>query len=97
MKENKSTIIIIVLVFIIFITYSFGIYKAIKAQPINDNLIIYDTVYNTIVLDSIKYNIKYKDTIIYNYKQELKYEIEKAKTVSDTDAVKLFYQLLSEY
>lgn len=56
----------------------------------------YDTAINTLLIDSIEYNIIHKDTIIYNIKKVQKYEIEKAKNISDSDAVKLFKQLVTE-
>lgn len=56
----------------------------------------YDTTYNHIVLDSITYNIIKKDSIIINYKKQMEYEIHESNTCSDSDAVKLFYQLLSD-
>ena len=58
-------------------------------------LIIVDTTYNYIVIDSIKYNIIVKDSIVYNLKQEMKHESEKVYTISDSANIKLFYELLS--
>lgn len=55
----------------------------------------YDIAYNHVVLDSIEYNIIKKDSIIINYKTQMEYEIHKSNNCSDSDAVKLFYQLLS--
>lgn len=55
-----------------------------------------DTMINTLLIDSIEYNIIRKDTIIYNIKTIQKNEIEKAKNISDSDAVKLFKRLVTE-
>lgn len=56
----------------------------------------YDTAYNHIVIDSIRYNIIQKDSIIVNYKHTIAYEIQQNIASTDSDAVKLFYSLLSE-
>ena len=61
-----------------------------------NKVIVYDTSYNHIVLDSINYHIIHKDSIIINYKTKIEYEIQQSNNCSDSDAIKLFYRLLSE-
>lgn len=62
-------------------------------DKIDENIKPIDTSYNRIVLDSIEYNIRKKDTTIYNIKKEMKDEIEKAITATDSDAVRQFKEL----
>lgn len=61
-----------------------------------EQVIIVDTVYNKVVLDSIEYNIIKRDSVVYNLKQEMKYETDKVFNMSDSATIKLFYQLVSE-
>ncbi len=64
-------------------------------KKINESdVIVVDTTYNKVILDSIDYNIKVKDSIIVNIKHELKYETEEAINANDSDAVKQFYKLV---
>lgn len=62
--------------------------KAAKTQ-----VALIDTTYNTIVLDSIEYNITKVDTIIYNLKQEMRYEIDKSFQLDDSATIILFKKL----
>lgn len=101
MQENKNkklTITIMVLVGIIMclILYMFYNIKYNQKVKYEQTIIVIDTTYNTIVLDSIKYNIVYRDSIVYNLKQEMQYEKDKVYNMSNNDAVKLFYELVSE-
>ena len=98
-KNNKRlTITIIVLVGMIMclILYIFYNAKYNQKNKIKETIIVIDTTYNKIVLDSIKYNIVYKDSIVYKLKEEMEYEKDKVYNMSDNDAVKLFYELVSE-
>lgn len=97
-KNNKLSITIMVLVgiimcLILYIFYSVKYNQKIKHEQ---TVIVVDTTYNTVVLDSIKYNIIYRDSVVYNLKQEMQYEKDKAYNMSNNDAVKLFYELVSE-
>lgn len=58
-----------------------------------EQMVIPDTTYNKIVLDSIEYNIIKKDSIIYNIKQEMKDEVTKSFGISDSAAIDLFKEL----
>lgn len=73
-------------------------YNVKHSQKIKNEqtIIVVDTTYNTVVLDSIKYNIIYRDSIVYKLKEEMEYEKDKVYNMSDNDAVKLFYELVSE-
>lgn len=63
-------------------------------NEIEDDLI--DTSYNYIVLDSIKYNLISRDSIVYKLKVKYKDDVKKAQNLSDSDAVKLFKQLVTD-
>ena len=56
----------------------------------------YDTVVNRIRIDSIEYVIRSKDSVINKIKYNENKYIEKANSLNDDDAVKLFKQLVSE-
>lgn len=101
MQENnnkKLTITISVLVGIIMclILYLFYNIKYVEKVKHEQTIIVIDTTYNTVVLDSIRYNIVYRDSVVYNLKQEIQYEKDKVYNMSNNDAVKLFYELVSE-
>lgn len=97
-KINKSNIIITILVCLLFGTLLYIFYTNKYNQRIENkqNIIVVDTTYNTITLDSIEYNIIYRDSIVYQLKQKMQYEKDKILDMSNDDAVKLFYELVSE-
>lgn len=97
-KINKSNVIITVLVCLLFGTLLYIFYTNKYNQRIEDKqtIIVVDTTYNTVTLDSIEYNIIYRDSIVYKLKQKMQYEKDKVLDMSDNDAVKLFYELVSE-
>ena len=98
MKEHLvRTNIISVLVGIVIgyiIGFSIG-YSSKRIEDKIDNIKPIDTSYNRTVLDSIQYNIDYRDTTIYNLKIKMKYEIEEVIAASDSDAVMQFKELCS--
>lgn len=61
-----------------------------------DNIVVPDTTYNKVVLDSIELRIIKKDSIIYNIKNKMKDEVTKVFELDDSSAVKLFKQLCAE-
>ena len=98
-KNNKKlTTTIMVLVGIIMCLMLYIFYNVKHNQKIKNEqtIIVVDTTYNTVVLDSIKYNIIYRDSIVYKLKEEMEYEKDKVYNMSDNDAVKLFYELVSK-
>lgn len=58
-----------------------------------DNVIIPDTTYNKVTLDSIEYNINKKESTIIELKKRTKYEIEQAINANDDIAIKQFKEL----
>lgn len=90
-KVNKILIVIFLLILFGVMFYSWN--KINSAKQNKDNMEIIDTTYNKVVLDSIEYRIRIKDSIIVELKKQVKYEIEQAINANDTDAVKQFYEL----
>ena len=92
-KVNKILIVIFLLILFGVMFYSWN--KINSAKQNKDTMEIIDTTYNKVVLDSIEYRIRTKDSIIVELKKQVKYEIEQAINANDSDAVKQFYELAS--
>lgn len=90
-KVNKILIVIFLLILFGVMFYSWNKINSIKQNK--DNIEIIDTTYNKVVLDSIEYRIRIKDSVIVELKKQVKYEIEQAINANDSDAVKQFYEL----
>ena len=98
MKEHLVRTSIVSALIGIVIGYIIGFsigYTSKRIEDRIDNIKSIDTSYNRIVLDSIQYNIDYRDTTIYNIKRKIKYEIEEVTAASDSDAVMQFKELCS--
>lgn len=93
-KFNKILLLLIIILIVFSVGYTIGYRKA--KSNINDNIVIQDTTYNYIILDSIKYHLIEKDSIIYNIKEDLKDDIQEAINANDSNVVKQFYELVSE-
>lgn len=92
-NKTKNIILIIAGLIIIVLACYISIDKTINNKY---EVKLIDTVYNHIVLDSIQYNIIKKDSIIYNYKEQMYEEIKKNNDASTDDVVRTFYQLVAE-
>lgn len=90
-KVNKICIFIVILL----IAFIAGYVVGDKQNQIIDNkdVVLPDTTYNKVTLDSIEYNIIKKDSTIYKLKEEVKDEIEKALNADDSIAVEQFKSL----
>lgn len=96
MKNNVLyTIVTISTIIILFISILINIFSIHKYFEIKNETTI-DTTYNHIVLDSIKYNIIKKDSVIKIYKEEMYEEIKRNDTANTDDVVRTFYQLVAE-
>lgn len=93
-KFNKILLLLIITLIVFSVGYTIGYRKA--KSNISDNIVIQDTTYNHIILDSIKYRLIEKDSIIYNIKEDLKDDIQEAINDNDSNVVKQFYELVSE-
>ena len=98
MDNEDIKVISIVLSFAVLTTLGFSIFNRCNRDKENkkDIIQIVDTTYNKIVLDSIQINIKQRDSVITKIKYRMQYEIEKADTISNDSAVKLFKQLCTD-
>ncbi|MBP3201341.1 MAG: hypothetical protein J6M39_06820 [Lachnospiraceae bacterium] len=90
--------IICLLSFIIFIWYKDNKIKNYKKQIIELNEVIeqYKQAANPSKesIDSLVYDITYRDSIIYNIKQKYVEDVEIVKNMPDSDAVNLFKKLV---
>lgn len=55
-----------------------------------------DTIYNIVTIDSIKYNIMVKDSIITKLRYKYETEIIKVANMSDSASVELFKELCTD-
>jgi hypothetical protein len=90
-KMNKICVFIVILL----VAFIAGYVVGDKQNQIIDNkdVVLPDTIYNKVTLDSIEYNIIKKDSTIYKLKEEVKDEIEKALNADDSIAVEQFKSL----
>ncbi len=86
-------VIMLISVFCIIIVIPFNPKKDIKNE---DAVIQIDTVYNKIILDSIRYDIRNKDSIVIKLKKQITYEVQQAISANDSIAIEQFKQLASE-
>lgn len=86
-------VIMLISVFCIIIAIPFNPKKDIKNE---DAAIQIDTVYNKIILDSIRYDIRNKDSIVIKLKKQITYEVKQAISANDSIAIEQFKQLASE-
>lgn len=63
---------------------------------LKDNKYEVDSIINCVQIDSIQLVIKTKDSIITKIKEYEKQEIENAANLNDSDAIKLFKDLVSK-
>ena len=100
--EIKKPILILLIIFIISILTVYILeeskYKKLnkRYQQVIAELTYYKIIDTTAIhkIDSIEYNIKQKDSIIYNIKTEFINEIEIIKANNDIDAVAQFKELV---
>ena len=90
-KVNKICVFIVILL----VAFIAGYVVGDKQNQIIDNkdVVLPDTTYNKVTLDSIEYNIIKKDSTIYKLKEEVKDEIEKALNADYSIAVEQFKSL----
>ena len=94
--EKKFDIIFAIFMFLFgcAIGAYFAFYFHFKEHKDDTNqVIVPDTTYNKVILDSIEFNIDKKDSVIYNIKQEMKNEVTESFELSDSAAVELFKEL----
>lgn len=69
----------------------FGI--TLRTSSNNTDFVPIDTTYNRIVLDSIRYNIVERDSVIYNIRRKIIEDADKVIALDDSSTVKLFLEL----
>jgi predicted PurR-regulated permease PerM len=100
--ETKKSILIISIVYLIFVISLILVYGINydklnkKYNEVLNELNYYHNIDTNAIhkIDSIEYNIKQKDSIIYNIKTEFINEIEIIKANNDIDAVAQFKELV---
>lgn len=92
MDKTIRNIIIIVLIIILV---SIWCWISKEVTPAKTSVTICDTTYNIVTLDSIRLNIKVKDSVIVELKKRVVYEMEQAINADDSTAVIQFKELAS--
>lgn len=96
-KEDKRLTISFMLFCFIIILTTINIMVFVDRIKNDKNKIeITDTTYNTVVLDSIKYNIIERDSIICHIKHDYEDSIENIKHLDDSSSIMLFEYLARE-
>lgn len=89
---DKTTKIVIVLIIILGIIWC---WVDKDFAPAKTPVTICDTTYNIATLDSIRFNIKVKDSVVVELKKKVEYEMEQAINADDSAAVIQFKELAS--
>lgn len=92
-KENKICICVCIIILVIAFIIKYIIVNKQNQTINNENIVLTDTIYNKVTLDSIEHNIIKKDSTIYKLKKEVRYEIEKALNADDSVAIEQFKSL----
>lgn len=92
-SRTEFILIIVIIVILIYNIISGGFRKINTKEEIK---VIYDTTYNSVIIDSLVYRINYKDSIIYNITYEYETKYIKAENLDDSSAVELFKRLCTD-
>ena len=94
MKDFTSTdlIYLIIIFVLIFLVSRLSIKKDVSVELIKP----IDTSYNRVVIDSIKYNIIKRDSMIIHIKDSIIYELQLNQTADDSTVIINFQKLLSD-
>lgn len=88
----RDLIYLIIIFVLIFLVSRLSIKKDVPVEPIKP----IDTSYNRVVIDSIKYNIIERDSMIIRIKDSIIYELQINQSASDSMLIVNFQKLLSE-
>lgn len=88
--KNNYKLIIVIILFLCYIIIDKGFKKINETSPVEEIELI---KYNTIIIDSIIYDIQYRDSIIYKIRYKYEEEIIKAESITDSASVELFKSL----
>ena len=93
MKQTLLNIIFAILLVVLLIISIIFLNK--NTNTANRNVIKIDTIYNRIILDSIEYNIKRKDTVIYKIKLKVEEDVKEIINSNDSVALATFNRLVT--
>lgn len=88
----RDLIYLIIIFVLIFLVSRLSVKKDIPVEPIKP----IDTSYNRVVIDSIKYNIIERDSMIIHIKDSIIYELQFNQTADDSTVIANFQKLLSD-
>lgn len=88
----RDLIYLIIIFVLIFLVSRLSVKKDIPVEPIKP----IDTSYNRVVIDSIKYNIIERDSMIIHIKDSIIYELQLNQTADDSIVIANFQKLLSD-
>lgn len=88
----RDLIYLIIIFVLIFLVSRLSVKKDIPVEPIKP----IDTSYNRVVIDSIKYNIIERDSMIIHIKDSIIYELQLNQTADDSTVIINFQKLLSD-
>lgn len=88
----RDLIYLIIIFVLIFLVSRLSIKKDVPIEPIKP----IDTSYNRVVIDSIKYNIIERDSMIIHIKDSIIYELQLNQTADDSTVIANFQKLLSD-
>lgn len=95
LQLSKDTVLFGIILFLLgYIIVSNGLRKINDNSPVEGTI---DTTYNYITIDSIKYNIIEKDSIIHKLKYKYEIEVIKVSNLDDSSSVELFKDLCTGY
>ena len=88
----RDLIYLIIIFVLIFLVSRLSIKKDVPVEPIKP----IDTSYNRVVIDSIKYNIIKRDSMIIHIKDSIIYELQINQSADDSTVIINFQKLLSD-
>lgn len=88
----RDLIYLIIIFVLIFLVSRLSVKKDIPVEPIKP----IDTSYNRVVIDSIKYNIIERDSMIIHIKDSIIYELQLNQTADNSTVIANFQKLLSD-
>lgn len=91
---NKIIVIVCSCIACAIIGYLVGIKHSSDID--SKHIVLQDTTYNHVVLDSIELRIRQKDSVINRLKVKYEYDIKKVESLSDSGSVELFKRLCGE-
>ncbi len=95
--DNILTVVVVLIITVLcFVGYHKSNQRLNRIKELEAEVEYYKNAANPSgeVIDSLKYNISYRDTTIYNITKEYKKDVEIIKNMPDSSVVNLFYELV---